>query len=116
MRRFGSVDELYRRVAEITQPALRQRLETHRDLAYLSRELATVRADLDLGLDIDSLAVAPIRRDELFAFARRWEIRRLEALAGEQGWKALGGRGPGGARSAARRGTAAEPPGAGVAG
>src|SRR5262245_7439857 len=114
MRRFGSLDELYDRLSEVARPALKQKLETNRDLAYLSRELATVQTDLDLGLAIDALAVAPIRREELLAFARRWEIRRLEALAGEPGVEAPAA-GAVATRPMARRGTAAEAPGAGVA-
>jgi DNA polymerase-1 len=114
MRRFGSLETLYERLAEVTKPALKLKLETHRELAFLSRDLATVRADLDLGIELDGLPVAPVRRDELLAFARRWEIRRLEAVAGEQG---LGGAdlgAPVAARPAERRGSAAEQPAAGV--
>jgi DNA polymerase-1 len=114
MRRFGSLETLYERLAEVTRPALKQKLETHRELAFLSRDLATVRADLDLGIELDGLPVAPVRRDELLAFARRWEIRRLETVAGELG---LGGEDLGApvvARPAERRGSAAEQPAAGV--
>ena len=114
MRRFGSLEELYRRLDEVTRPALKYKLETHRELAFLSRELATVRGDLDLGLGLDALPVAPIRRDELLAFARRWEIRRLETLAGEQGVPAEQAGSPVAARPVERRGSAAEQPGTGV--
>src|SRR5262249_43047352 len=74
----------------------------------LSRELATVRADLDLGLTLDELAVAPIRRDELLAFAKRWEIRRLEQVANELGVAEAEAGAPAPQRPAERRGTAAE--------
>ncbi|HEY6866576.1 MAG TPA: 5'-3' exonuclease H3TH domain-containing protein, partial [Candidatus Eisenbacteria bacterium] len=48
MRRFGSLEALYARLDEVDKPALRARLEAHREQAFLSRELATVRQDLDL--------------------------------------------------------------------
>ena len=115
MGRFGSLEELYRRLAEVTKPALKQKLEAHRDQAFLSRELATLRADLDLGLTLDALPVAPIRRDELLAFARRWEIRRLEAVADEQGLPVAEAGASVAARPAERRGSAAEPPDTSVA-
>ncbi len=114
MRRFGSLEELYRQIAEVKKPALKQKLEVHRDLAFLSRDLATLRADLDLGLTLDALPVAPIRRDELLAFARRWEIRRLETVADDQGVAAAEAGAPVAARPAERRGSAAEQPGTGV--
>ncbi len=106
--RFGSLEELYGRLAEVTKPALKARLEANRELALLSRELATIRTDLDLGLTLDELAVAPIRRDELLAFAQHWEVRRLEAVAREQGVADGEAGAPVAARPAGRRGTAAE--------
>jgi DNA polymerase-1 len=112
MSRFGSLESLYERLDEVTKPALKNRLVTHRDLAFLSRDLATVRRDLDLGLDLDELRIAPIRRDDLRAFAQRWEVRRLERVADEQGVTAAGDKVA--SRPAERRGSAAEQPGTGV--
>jgi DNA polymerase-1 len=80
--RFGSLEDLYARIGEVSKPALGKRLVEHRDLAFLSRDLATVHGDLDLG-PVDALRVAPIQREALLAFAKRWELRRLEAVAGE---------------------------------
>src|SRR5207342_2243685 len=68
----------------------------------------TVRADLDLGLTLEQLAVAPIRRDELLAFAKRWEVRRLEQVANELGVADADAGAPAPQRPADRRGTAAE--------
>ena len=85
MSRYGSLEALYERLAEITKPALKRRLTEHREQAFLSRELITLRGDLDLGLTLDQLPVAPIRRDDLLSLARRYEIKRLEAIATQQG-------------------------------
>lgn len=108
MRQFGSLEDLYARLAEVKKPALKKKLEEHRELAFLSRDLATVRADLDLGLGLPELACAPIRRDALLAFAKHWEVRRLEAVAKEQGVAADEAGAPVAARPAERRGSAAE--------
>ncbi|MEO5987630.1 MAG: DNA polymerase I [Candidatus Eisenbacteria bacterium] len=112
MKQFGSLEALYEQVESITKPALKLRLIEHRELAYLSRELATLRLDLDLGLSLDALALAPIRRDDLTTFARRWEIRRLEQVASSQGEADAGAAVA--ARSPERRGLAAEQRGTGV--
>ena len=114
MGRFGSLDALYERLEEITRPALKKKLAENRELAFLSRELATVKRDLDLGIEIDALALAPIRRDDLLAFARRWEVRRLESIAQEHGVDDTAAGARVAARPAERRGTAAEQPGHGV--
>jgi len=78
MKAHGSLDALYERLADIRQPALRRRLEAHRASACLSRELATLRDDLALGLTLDALRVAPMNPEALAAFARRWQVGELE--------------------------------------
>ena len=85
MKQFGTVDELYRRLDEVKRPALRAKLEEHREQAMLSRELATVRTDLALPFGIEDLRCGPVRRDALSAFAKRWEVRRLEQVADSLG-------------------------------
>jgi DNA polymerase I len=114
MRQFGSLDALYERLGEVTKPALKLKLETNRELAFLSRELATVRADLDLPQSWDDLRCAPIRREALLEFAKRYEIRRLEAVARDLGTldEQAGPLAP--ARPAERRGTVSETPAEGV--
>ena len=108
MSRFGSLDALYDHLAEVAKPALSKKLSEHKALAYLSRELATLRRDLDLGVSLDELAMAPVRRDELLAFARHWEVRRLEQVAAELGVSEGEAGAPAPQRPADRRGTAAE--------
>ena len=78
---FGSLEELYARIGEITKPALRQKLETSRDLAFLSRELVTVKTDCDLALVWDDLEMQPIRRDALRELSKRFELIKLEQIA-----------------------------------
>jgi DNA polymerase I len=52
---FGSLDALLQRLSELPFLRIRgaaahaQRIEAHRDLALLCRELATIRRDLNLG-------------------------------------------------------------------
>ena len=108
MSTFGSLDALYDRLAEVKKPALLKKLTEHKALAYLSRELATLKPDLELGVTLDQLAVAPVRRDELLAFAREWEVKRLEQVASELGVAEGEAGAPAPQRPAERRGTAAE--------
>ena len=114
LKQFGSLDELYRRLDEVRRPALKAKLETHREQALLSRELATVRGDLDLPFTLDDLRCGPVRRDALTAFARRWEVRRLEQIAESLGVADREAGAPAPTRPADRRGTGAETPALGV--
>jgi len=108
MAAYLSLDALYDRLDDVKKPALQKKLREHRALAYLSRDLATLRGDLDLGLTLDELAVAPVRRDELLAFAKHWEVKRLESVANEMGVADADAGAPAPQRPAERRGTAAE--------
>jgi DNA polymerase-1 len=68
LQRFGSLDEALARAADVPQARVRQALQAHAEAARLSRELVTIRTDLDLPLDLDDL-----RRQE-----PDWEaLRRL---------------------------------------
>src|SRR5437867_1307555 len=78
IREFGSIDALYARLADVKREAVRSRLAAHREQAYLSRELVTVKTDLDLPWAIGDLRCGPIRRDALLAFAEHHEIARLK--------------------------------------
>src|SRR5690242_14691514 len=110
MSQFESLDALYEHLEQVKRPALRAKLETHRELALLSRELATVRRDLAIEADWDALKRGSIRRDALLAFAKRHEIRRLESIAQAEGVDDAAAGAPAWARPAERRGTASEMP------
>jgi len=114
LRQFGSLDAVYERLAEVKKPALKAKLEANRELAFLSRELATVRSDLDLPYGWDDLRCAPVRKEALLEFARRWEIKRLENVAENLGVaeSEAGAKAP--ARPPERRGTVSETPAEGV--
>jgi DNA polymerase-1 len=114
IRQFGSLDALYARLGEVARESLRAKLAAHRGHAMLSRELVTVKTDLDLPVTWEEIRCAPVRREALLEFARRHEIVRLERVAHTLGVPEAeaGPRVPG--RAPGRRGTSAESRGTGV--
>lgn len=52
---FGSLDNLYKNIDNITKPKLRENLITYKDDAYLSRELVTIDTNIPLKLDFHEL-------------------------------------------------------------
>ena len=54
---FGSLDALYERLDEVTPPRIRNLLETHRDAAYLSRELVLIRRDVPMEIPDGALTL-----------------------------------------------------------
>ena len=81
IRQFGSLDALYERLGEVTRAGVRDKLAANRELAFLSRELVTVQLDVPVPEDWEALRCGPLRRDELVALARRYELVKLEQTA-----------------------------------
>ncbi len=81
---YGSVEALLERTAEIKQPKRRQALEENADLARISKQLVTLRQDVDLELPLNALVRQPIDPKTLFPFLRAMEftaiLKRLGTL------------------------------------
>ena len=73
---YGSLDGVYEHVEELS-PGRRKNLIEHEDDARTSKELATMRRDLDLGVDPAELVLEPPDRSELREMFRRFEFRGL---------------------------------------
>jgi 5'-3' exonuclease len=77
LQRFGSLEGVLERVAEVSRPKLREALTTHAQQARVSKRLATIRRDLPV-----PWSVADFRRREpdvpnLLALFRELEFTRL---------------------------------------
>ncbi len=77
LQRFGSLDEIYRRLDEIEKPSVRRRLEEGRDAALHSRQLVTLRDDVPVDLRLEDLAVKDFRTPALEALLDALEFKRL---------------------------------------
>jgi DNA polymerase I len=74
--RYGSLEAVIEHAGELSPARSRSILE-YADQARLSKELATMRRDLDLSLDPAELVLAPPDRSELKEIFRRFEFRGL---------------------------------------
>lgn len=54
---FGSLDGLYEQVETITKKKQKENLITNKDLAFISRDLVTIKTDADLPFDEEALVV-----------------------------------------------------------
>jgi DNA polymerase-1 len=73
---YGSVDAVIEHASELS-PARARNITEHADLARLSKELATMRRDLDIDCDPGELVLNPPDRAELKEIFRRFEFRNL---------------------------------------
>ncbi len=57
IREYGSLEEIYNNLDKITPSSLRSKLEAEKEKAFLSRKLATIDCDLNLGINEDKLVL-----------------------------------------------------------
>jgi DNA polymerase I len=77
IQKYGSIDNLYKNIAKIEQKGLRQKLETHKELAFLSRKLVTIDTDVPLKMDFHSLKAAEPDFPKLKALFAELDFRSL---------------------------------------
>jgi DNA polymerase-1 len=73
---YGSVEDVIAHADELS-PARRKNVVEFAEQARLSKELATMRRDLDIDCDPSQLVLAPPDRSELREMFRRFEFRNL---------------------------------------
>ena len=78
LEQFGGLDTIYDRLEEVSPAGVRSKLEAGRDNAYLSRDLATIRTDAPVEVDLDDLRlVFPPAEEKVQALFSELEFRSL---------------------------------------
>ena len=76
--KFGSLDGVYDNIQDDSiRPKLREKLETGRDMAYLSYDLATIHCDAPIDFEPKDAIVQPYNKPELYALFQQLEFVRL---------------------------------------
>jgi DNA polymerase-1 len=78
VKQFGDVEQVLARAHEIKAAARREKLLAQADRARLSKELVTVRRDVEVPVSLDELRYPGIDRVAARAFVHEFEFRRLE--------------------------------------
>jgi DNA polymerase-1 len=73
---YGSLEDVIAHADELS-PARRKNITEHADQARQSKDLATMRRDLELDCDVTQLVLAPPDRSQLKEMFRRFEFRNL---------------------------------------
>ena len=77
MVEYGSLDNIYAHVEEISKKSIRESLIEHKDLADLSKTLATIRTDCELQLDYDQAKAEGFYTPEAYTLCKRLEFKNL---------------------------------------
>lgn len=84
IKTYHSVERLLENTHEL-KGKLREKVETHRELAIQSKRLATIRCDVPVSFEADTLKVAPFHTDLVRELFSELEFRRLASqLLGEE--------------------------------
>ncbi len=74
---YGNLDSVLERAGEIKQPKRRERLMEHADMARLSRDLVTLKQDVQVETPLDAFLVAPAEPEALIGFLNEMEFNTL---------------------------------------
>jgi len=77
INQFGDLDTLLERAGEVPQKGRREKLIEFADLARVSRELVTLKRDMDLEIPLEELAVQDPDRDTVLDFLEDMTFRTL---------------------------------------
>ena len=78
LSKFGTLEEAYERLEEVEPKRVRELLEKHRDLAFLSKELATIKTDCELDFSWEQAKYENIFTKEAYEWIRKLELKSLE--------------------------------------
>lgn len=76
LRTYGTLAKIYEHVSEL-KPVLATKLETGRDSAYMSKEVAELYDDAPVDLDLEAMDVNDLDTAKLKALLKKFEFRTL---------------------------------------
>ncbi|MGI9252827.1 MAG: DNA polymerase, partial [Thermomicrobiales bacterium] len=74
---FGGVEEILAHSEDITPARAKNAIAANPDMARLSLDLATIRRNLDIGIDVQACAVGDYDREKVLDLLRELEFRTL---------------------------------------
>ncbi len=73
LQKFGDMEHVYENLDEFTAKQ-RQKLEENKDLAFLSRQIATIVRDLDFELDLEGIAFPSFSEQSVSAAFKKYSL------------------------------------------
>lgn len=72
---YGSLDNIYAHVEEISKKSIRESLIANKDLADLSKLLATIKIDCEVELDYEAAKAQDFTRRKRISFLSSWSLK-----------------------------------------
>jgi DNA polymerase-1 len=77
LQEFGTLEEVLANVDKVSGAKRKQNLTEHAEDARISKQLATLQCEIDIGIDLSEAMVAQPNRDALREFMREFELRAV---------------------------------------
>ncbi len=77
MVEYGSIDNIYEHVEEISKKSIRESLKENRALAELSKALATIKVDCDFVFDYEAAKAEDFFTEEAYQLCKELEFKNL---------------------------------------
>ena len=77
MVQFGSLDGIYEHIDEVTKKSVKESLIQNKDLAYLSRELATIKLDSPLTYTLEEARVGNFFNEASYILFKKLDFKNL---------------------------------------
>ncbi len=81
---FPTLENAYERIEEVEPKRARELLRANRDLAFLSKELATIKTDCDVPFSFEEAKYGNIFTEEAYGWVKKLELKSLEKKFGAE--------------------------------
>lgn len=77
MRQFGSLENIYDNLDNITKKSIRESLTNNKELADLSKVLATIKVDSDIDFSFEKARIGNFYTEEAYVLCKQLEFKNL---------------------------------------
>lgn len=88
IQQWGSLENLYQHIDEVPQKGVREKLATHKEIAFLSKRLVTIDTTVPIGVDLHALQAQPPDTARLRSLFTQLEFKALLGRLGASDGKA----------------------------
>ncbi len=74
---YGSIENAYEHVSELTPPRAAKALEEHYDMAQMSKVLATINVAADIDYDMETARLGNLYTEEAYVYFQRLQFKNL---------------------------------------
>ncbi|MCM1087680.1 MAG: DNA polymerase I [Muribaculaceae bacterium] len=77
MVQFGSLENIYEKIDEVAKKSVKESLILHKDLAWLSKDLATIRVDSEIDFSFEKAKTGNFYTEEAYMLCKQLEFKNL---------------------------------------